>query len=241
MSPVQNLTGQELVNGALSRLGGYANAIPPEDMLDFINEGKNELWSYLKGLRADYFGAFSQSTTSTDDDYFPNLTPSTREYELPLACREVKTIEVLTPGYETVQFEHADMSSPQFKDARTEANASGSGAGGTGGPVVYYWDVFGTKFVLAQYPETTMAVKLGYIEAIPDIELGEAASKFLFPFLGKLKNFGAKRATLGLRDMGLFEAWKSEWKNDLQVVLAGASERQIADAQFAEEFLADEV
>lgn len=238
---VQDYTGGELVDGALARLGGYANAIDPVDMLEFINEGKNELWGYLKGVRADYFGRFSQRVTATDDDYFPDLVPGTREYELPPACREVKTIEVTTPGYETVQFEHADMSSPQFKDARQEANAAGSSSGGTGGPVVYYWDVFGTQFVMAQYPETTMAVKLGFIEAIPDIELSEQVAKILFPFLSKLKTYGAKRASLGLRDMSLFEAWRQQWKEDLQSTLTAAATRQIADSQFAEEFLPDEV
>ena len=234
MSNIQNFTGQELVDGALARLGGYANAVNPVTMLEYINEGKNELWVYLKGVRQDYFGKYSQSSTVTADDYFGVLSTSTREYELPPDCRELKSIEVLTSAYEGVEFAHRDMSSAEFKSARLSASESGPSSGAVD---KFIFDQVGTKLVLAQYPDVAYNLRLWYIAAIPNIELGENAIQFLFPFLEKLKNYGAKRATQGVRDFNGFQAWREEWTKDLQAIVAGAATRDISEPRFVENFM----
>lgn len=235
----QDYTGQQVVDQALSRLGGYANAVDPVDMLGFINEGKNELWSYLKGLRQDYFGKYSQNSDDAKGDYFGDLSISVREYPLPNEAREIKAIEITTPGFEQVIFSFKDMSHPMFREARLSANASGAGSGAQVDE--YLYDQIGTNLVLAQYPSQAMSARVWYIAAIPDLELDEAAVTFLFPFFQKLANFGAKRATLGLRDSVGFQNWAEEWKKDLQSVMAGAATRNIAEPVFAQEFLPDEL
>lgn len=238
-SLIQDYTGQQLVDGALNRLGGLSNAIDPNDMLDFINEGKNELWSYLKGVREDYFGKSSQSADSSLDTYFANLTSTTREYNLPRSCREIKALECTTSGYESLMFRHRDMSDPEYQSARLASNENVSGSSNDQSSVIY-WDIFGEQIVFAGYPPTTLAVTLRYIAAIADIELDEQVTSFLFPYFGRLKTYGAMRATLGARDFQAFENWREQWRSSLLSTVAAASSRQIADAKFAEGFMEDQ-
>jgi hypothetical protein len=237
-SQIQNYTGQQLVDGALARLGGLSNAVDPADMLDFINEGKNELWAYLKGVRQDYFGRSSQSATSTNDDYFPALSTAVREYDLPKECREIKAIECTTDGYEGMKFAHRDMSSPEWQDSRTASNENSGSADDYTHTI--YWDIFGEQLVFASYPPAALAITLRYIRALPDIELNEPIESFLFPYFGKLKTYGAMRGTLGVRDFQGFQEWREQWRQSLLSAVSGASSRQIVEARYAEGFMEGE-
>jgi len=92
------IDGKYLLDLTTVYLGGYANAFEPKDLFAFINEGKDAVWAIMKTLRRQYFVRDSQSADSAEDNYFGVLSTTAREYTLPVDCREVLSMEVLTSG-----------------------------------------------------------------------------------------------------------------------------------------------
>lgn len=117
------MNGQELIDLTNQKLGGYQNAVDPDAMLAFINEGKDAVWAALKAMNQEYFIRGTQNTDPTADAYFPVLTTDTRDYTLPADLREIKFIEVLNtdPSNQDITFEYRDITDPDYRIARTNA------------------------------------------------------------------------------------------------------------------------
>src|ERR1700720_4171105 len=83
------LRGSDIVAMVQDRLGGYANALNENVILDVINEGKDEVWSILKNLNENYFQSSTRYDDATQTNYFGPITPKEREYALPVDFRAV--------------------------------------------------------------------------------------------------------------------------------------------------------
>lgn len=236
-----DLSGQALINLAQTNLGGLANAVTPDQLLSFINEGKDELWSILKQQNENLFTVSSQSTTPTGSYYFAPLSTTVREYALPFDVRDILFIEVTGPsGYERVKFTRRPMLSSPFRDARTSAtafNAQGSSSS-LSGVGEYFYDIVGKgTLVLAQYPEIAFSLNIWFVRALPDITVGQTSGtidEIVFPFHKKIVDFAVSKIMLR-EDMSEFAIWKEQWKEDIINVVQGVG-RKSADPQFVQDF-----
>lgn len=216
------------------RLGALSNAFTPDQYLEFLNDGVQEVWSVLRSLDLDYFADVSQTTDPTADDFEAVFTTAVREYELPKNCRELRAIEVTTVGFENRVFEYRKFSDSVFQQARREATASGPGSNAF---LLnsYYYTVFGTQLILAQYPEVALTARLWYIAAIDDINI-DTIPDILFPFNRKIVDFAAERAFLSTQNVEMSQAWMMSWKESVKVLAMTAGSRSSTNAIFITDY-----
>lgn len=231
------VTGQSLLDDIRIRMGGLSNAFTVDQYLSLINEGVQEVWSVVRSLDLDYFAGSSQDTDATQDNIFIDLVTSTREYALPVNCRELRSIECLTGGFEDRVFEYRKLEDPVFQQARREATAIGPsmGTGFNGIFNHYYYTVFGTQLMLAQYPEGTLQLKLWYIAAIDDISVDDVPT-ILHPFNKKLVDFAVQRAMLSTRNIDISAAWMMTWKEDVKTLAMTAGARSSTNALYISDY-----
>jgi len=237
---VPQMSGQTLVNMTNDLLAGYQNAVDSRAMLTYLNMAKDEIWSTIKELHEEYFQVFSQSTDSTADYYFPQLSTATRNYTLPDDLRSIEYIEVTTPSFEESDFVYAKLNSPEFKEERRASNAQ-NGPNATNNGSKFHYTIAGkNQFVLASYPPADLNLTLWYTRALPDFETGDPVDEILFPFQKKLAEYAAKKVMLSNQDATQFAAWSKEWRDSLVNCLQAAGERNDADPQFVEDFCGDD-
>jgi hypothetical protein len=250
------LTGSDIVKMVQDRLGGYANALNEDVILDVVNEGKDEIWTILKNLNENYFQASSRYDDPTQTNYFGPINPQEREYALPKDFRAIRFIECVTSGFADVTFVRRAMTSPTFREARRAANELSNVAGVN----VYWYDIAeqdvgtplvdtevgtdksgatakgGFEIVLAQYPETTLQIVLWYLRALPDMEADTVIDNILFPYSKKIANFAVEKCMKILQDLQMSAAWLQSWRQDITTVAQSGGKIDQADAQFVTDF-----
>jgi hypothetical protein len=235
------VSAQSLVDDLRARIGGISNAFDMEELVSFVNEGMNEVWKELKGLKRNYFVKSTQATDGTADAYFAALTTTTREFTLPADLREIRSIVVTSPsGYEDVKFTRRSISSDEFIEAEKSATIQGSSS--NAGIDEYIYDIINEKtLVLAQFPEAAFVLKIRFVFALPDLVLGDATSlltAILHPWQYKILDFAAKRAVLSKHNESLTEEWRREWRAAVLSIASGAADRD-ATAQYVTGFYED--
>lgn len=228
------LSGQDLIDALRIRLGGLSNAFTVEELMSFVQDGVQETWGVLKSLGHDYFGDSTQTSDSTQEDYGIALTTPVREYPLPANCREVRFIECTTVGFEGRTFEFRDFSSQDFQDARRAASSSITSQVAT---EVYFYTIFGdNQFILAQFPEAALTIKLWYIKSLDLITIDGELPSILHPFNLKIVDFALERAQLSARDGDMAMAWKEAWKEDVRMLVLTSGERESTNPIFITDF-----
>lgn len=231
----KSVTGQTLIDLSMAFLGGYSNAIDPNVLLQMLNEGKNEVWAVLKGLRSDYF-IRSTSYAQTDQNatnYFGPMSTSVREYTLPADFQEMKFIEVLDPGYEDTEFIYRDMSSAEWRELRRSAtNQNGQNQD----ELQFHYDIVGQNtFIMAEYPAYAYQKPvIWYVRRLTDFEPADTLDQILYPFTSKISLYAAKMCMLTVQDQPMWQVWRDEWLSGVRTVAASAGPRQISDPQFVD-------
>lgn len=228
------LTGQDLLDLATARLGGYGNALDTQTLMSFINEAKDDIWAVLKDLYAEYFVTSTQSSDSSQTNYFGPMSVVSREYNLPSDLEELLFIEVLSSGYEDTRFVRRAMSHPDFQNARREATADQTSTSVS----AYLYDIIGKRtFELAQYPEFAFNITIWYVRLLPDLETGDTLDEIILPYSKKIADYAVQKAMLVLQDVGQFEEYRKQWKDEIVQIATSASPRNISDPQFVQDFL----
>lgn len=233
------ISGQDLLDRIKVRLGGLSNAFTPDELLQFAEDGVQEVWAVLKSFDQEYFGDSSQSTDSAKtDSYFATLSTSSREYPLPGTCREIRSIECLTSGYERIEFVQKSFDDPEFQRARRNSTATGTSAQALSNRN-YYFTVFGNKLVLAQYPCAVLDVKLWAIQSINAISVDTVLDTILYPFSGKIVDFAVKKAMVSARESDMTIAWTQEWRASIITLGESSTPRASVNAQFISNYLGE--
>ena len=236
---ITQITGQYLINMTNDLLGGYSNGIDSRALLTFLNNAKDEIWSVTKELHDEYFQVFSQNTTSTATNYFPQLSTTVRAYTLPEDCRSIEFVEVQQPigGGPLAVFTYAKLNSPAFKAEREAANIRG---GPDNNSCRYLYSIAGhDQFVLANYPSQAYNITLWYTASIADFEATDVIVDILFPFSKKMAEYAAKAAMMALQDPQGFAAWTQQWRASLINLVQGTGERNDADPTYVVDFVGD--
>lgn len=230
------ISGQSLVDDLIIRLEGYAAAYDATSLLSMVNEGKDAVWGVLRTLDEDYFVVSSQATTSTDDDYFAPLTTTVREVNLPNNCREVRMIEVTTPGFEDLEFSFRRLSDPEFELERKLATIAGSGSGRQQHSKYLYTITGRRTLMLAQFIEAAVTAKLWYVRALDDLDLDGTLTEVLHPFHKAIVTFALERATLSLQDEQLSDGWLRRWRDDVRMLALVAAPRDSSGPEYVTEW-----
>jgi hypothetical protein len=237
------MSGQDLLDDLRIELGGLSNAFTVDQLLSFINKGKDEVWSVIRSLDLDYFGDNTQTTDNTKDSYFANLVVNQREYTLPINCREPRFIECLSSGFQDRIFEYRKFDDPVFATARRESTAFGPTTQNDSGSVLgrYYYTIFGSnQLILAQFPEAPLQVVLWYIKAVDDIAVDTEVTEILHPFNKKIVDYAATRAILTTQNQMMTEAWASEWKESIKTLALSAGPRTSTNPIFIQDYYGSE-
>jgi hypothetical protein len=222
---------QQIIKSIQTRLSGAANAYTVDQLLDYVNEGKDEFWKILVASDGDYF---LQSTTTTvaQSNTFIALNTTTREYTLPSDYLKARFIECLTAGYEDVEFVYRNISHPDFQQQRRDATANGSGITRS----KYFYSIAGKNtFMLAAYPETTFTLKIWYARAIPDLLIGGSFDETALPFPKSIVDYAVSKIQLS-RDPSQWGIWKDVWRQDVVTLVEAATPRSSTDPQFVQGF-----
>ena len=229
------VTGQVIYDEVIIRLGGLSNAFGVNDITSFMSDGLGEVWAVLRSLENDYFMEDTQTATSTADDYFAALTTSTREYDLPTNCREIRAMEVTTTGYETTVFEYRPFSDEEFQQERRQATADGAGSGTRIGK--YLFTVVGMKkLILAQFLEAAMTVKVWYVKSLDELTTDTVLTEVVHPFWRKIVDYAVERATLSVREETLSDRWLTRWREDVKTLALSAGPRVTTGPLFIQEY-----
>ena len=230
-------SGQTLLDAVRLDLGAYANAFTEDQLLYFINRGADETWAVIRSLDLDYFGDSSQTSDAGEEDYFATITPAAREYPLPPNCREPRFIECLTSGFEDRRFIYRKFEDPIFQAARRISTATGASATDLASQLgEYYYTILGIKFILAQYPETTLDLKIWYIKANDSISV-ESFPQILSPFASAIADYATERAVKSTQNVALDADWMQTWKATIQTLALSAGPRTSTDPIFVSDYL----
>jgi len=230
---VDQLNGQDIIDLANARLAGYANAVSQDDLLGFLNEAKDAVWNVLRGLEDEYFVTPSQATQSSESYYFPALSPTVREYNLPTDLREIKFIECTTSGFTGLQFVFRAITDEDFRSLRRAANEGTVAI--TNNPDTILYTVVGKKtIVFADFPPAALTLTIWYVRSIPDFEAADPVDEILFPYSKKIASYAAKAIMLATQDPVQFQMWSSKWREDVIEIAQGADGRNGSDPVFVQ-------
>lgn len=233
--PETNLVGQDLIDLATARLGGYANYPDTTTLMSFLNEGKDEVWAVLKNLNADYFTQISQPTDSTQLNYFGPFSVSIRQYTLPTDFRELTMFTVKDSAFAQTKFTYKKIQDRDFQEAYKAANVDS-----TLTPTVeYFYTIVGRdQMVLAQFPEFAFAQpELYYTRGILDFEIDDTIDQILLPYVKKIADFAVMKIMLAAQDQDQFEEWRKTWKDSILMIATSAGPRNLADPEYVSDFL----
>ncbi len=113
-------------------------------ILQALNEGKDELVKLIRQSREDWFLTTVSGTISAA------AAPNYSSLALPADFAEIKELMITRSGYEGISFAYMDRSDPRFKNAQI--------SGSTDAGDDHYYDLVGV---------TTMVFAPGFSEALP--------------------------------------------------------------------------
>jgi hypothetical protein len=243
------ISGQELFDMASFRLAGYSNFPQPAMLMSFLNEAKDEVWSILKNLNADYYIQQTQFTDNTQTNYFGAMSTTVRQYTLPQDFREMHLFVVLDPAYAQVKFIYKHLQDRDFREAYMGANAAENATSSTPGvntgdnsatPMIeYLYTIIGhDQLLLAQYPEYAFQFpQIFYVRNMPDFDIDTYLDETVLPFSKKIADYAVMRVLLSAQDQEQFEEWRKVWKDDILMIASSAGPRNQADAEYVDDFL----
>lgn len=223
--PQPVISGQTLLDDLTVSLGGLSNVFNTDQLMRFVNDGLSEVWAVLRSLDLDYFMDSTQTTASTDEDYFGVLTTSAREYALPADCRDIRLIECTTAGYEGLNFVRRDISDEEFKIVRRGATANLGGDGLADVDHILYAVTGQNTLMFAQYPPAAITLKIWYVKSLPMLDVDQVLTEVLYPFSRKIVDYATEKALLSTRNAEMAAAWKQSWVDSIKMLAISSGPR----------------
>jgi hypothetical protein len=135
----------------------------------YLNRAKDRVATEVRKLKDDFFMVSRLSTdgslTILSESYSASsfaIVAGTSTYTLPPDLLEIKLIEVVTSGYEYVQFVHRDLAHPDMRAAMSITDNVA--------PSVIYWDIYGERTLrIAPKSDTALDLRLTYVQQFADL------------------------------------------------------------------------
>jgi hypothetical protein len=147
------------------------------NLMSVLTRAAHAVGTEIRKLRADYWLRPMASTDISETIYGETYAPSslaivagTTTYTLPPDLLELKMVECITSGYETVTFVHKDLAHPSFRSVRAAATSSQS-------PSVIYFDLTGERSLILTPPsDTALNIRIWYVSSVVIVATSTGAS-----------------------------------------------------------------
>ena len=138
-------------------------------LTEYLNEAKDRVWAEVKALKDDYFMVTRSSTdgslTILTDTYAASsfaIVAGTTTYTMPPDLSEMKLIEVITSGYESVRFFYRDLAHPDMRAAMEITTNTP--------PTGFYFDLIGERTMrIAPKSDTALDLRISYTQIFADL------------------------------------------------------------------------
>lgn len=205
----------------------------------FLNRAKDLVWVEMRKLRPDdYFVTNRASTDGTvtilSESYatssFQIPTGNTFTRTLPPDFAEMKRIEVITSDYEWVQFQHSDMTHPDFRALRSLTDDQSPG--------VFLFDIVGER-TMHYTPRSSVALdlRLWYVQFLADLSADGDELEMPHPGYLAVEELATMRAQIMDRDPTA-AVWSQLAKSTVATIFGGHA-RQTQDPVFVQGYLDD--
>lgn len=200
-----------------------------EELNSYINDAKDDLYNAILTINKDYF---ERKTTI-------NTVAGTTEYELPSDFERVKSMRMLTLGYEDTLFKYQDRNTDAFLMGLNSMNVSNS-------PYEIMYDVYQNlddtdkTFYLQFSPifRDSRSIEVCYVAQLADLSSDSDNFSFMNPFMGYILDQATYYA-LSKGPSGDYSNYGSRAETKLNRILGVAAKLNMQGHEFVEGFLED--
>lgn len=201
-------------------------------LIAYISQAQEMVWSRVKSLKSDYFDVQRRSTDGTvtilaesyDCAGFA-LAASTTSYTLPPDMDELKLIECVTTGYEGVRFTFADMTTPAFRALLAVTDAQEPGG--------FLCDLIGERtWIVAPKANRALDIKLTYTPILGTLSATTDTLQVPNPLWLAVVDYATARAQRKDRDAS-FLMWEQAAEGHMARFFASHA-RQTQDVEVVE-------
>lgn len=200
-----------------------------DELNSYINDAKEDLYNAILTINKDFFE--KRTTLAT--------VSGTTAYELPSDFQQVKSLRMLTSGYEDTMFKPQDRNTSAFLMGLNSMNVSNS-------PYEILYDVYqnlddSDKTWYIQFspvPRDVKSIELNYVAQLPDLTADADTFGFMAPFMGYILDQATYYA-LSKGPSGDYQNYASRAEAKLNRILGVASRSNKQGAEFVEGFLED--
>ncbi len=204
-------------------------------LISYLDQAQHLVWATVKSLKADYFDVTRLSTdgsaTILGASYATSsfaIVAGTTSYTLPPDLAELKSIEVITSGYESVQFTHMDRASPPFQASKASATTNQSPSG-------FYFDIIGEATLLITPPsDTALDLRLIYTPILDTLTTGTDVIQTPHPLWLAIVDMATARAQMMDHDP-YASVWHAAAEETIRRFMMGHA-RQTQDTEAVADF-----
>ena len=237
-------TGTQLLAAIRANLDESSAAFWTDaNLYKFITRAAHAVATEVRRLKADYFLISRLSTdgsvTILGETYATSsfaIVAGTKQYTLPPDLLELKSIEVITSGYEDVVFHFGkDMNSPEFRGRRTlTTNQS---------PSLFYADVVGERTLLLSHAsDTALDLRLWYVSSAvlfdsngaSQLDMSAGTDTLMMPFPGYMAVEEVATARAQIMDRNDHATVYMALADQSVARLFGANARQTSDPEYVQ-------
>ena len=203
------------------------------ELYRFLIRAKDKVWMEVCKLQKKFFVRTLSSTDSPATILGATYTPSSSlaitaggsTLTLPGDFASLETLEVITSGYEYVQFCARDMATPEFRELRSDTTQRAPGA--------FYFDIYGlTTLLYTPLSNVALDTRLYYVYRPADMS-GSVDLDMPDPLYMAVEEYATTRAMLKDRD-DTAAVW-NQMGNKTVVDCLNAITRQVQDPVFVQD------
>ena len=200
--------------------------------MSYIDQAYQLVWLEVKRLKADYMTvertSLDGSVTILGEAYTTSsfaLAAGTTRYTLPPDVAEIKLIECITSGYESVMFTFRDLTHPTFQGLRQWTSSVD--------PTGFLCDLVGERtLMIVPAPNRALDLRLTYVPILDSLTTGTDTLQLPHPLWLAVVDIATKRAQMKDSNSN-FLMWERDAQTTVQRFMS-AHARQTMDAEFVE-------
>lgn len=200
-----------------------------EELNSYINDAKDDLYNAIMTINKDFFEKRTTIVTAS----------GTTQYECPVDFARVKSLRMLTVGYEDTLFKYQDRNTDAFLMGLNSMNVSNS-------PYEIMYDVFQNlddteKTWYLQFSpifRDVRSIELNYVAQLADLSADADNFSFMNPFMGFILDQATYYA-LSKGPSGDYSNYGSRAETKLNRILGVAAKQNMQGHEFVEGFLED--
>lgn len=199
------------------------------ELNSYINDAKDDLFNAILTINKDFF---ERSTTLV-------TVAGTTAYELPADFQQVKSLRMLTPGYEDTMFKPQDRNSQAFLMGLNSMNVAASPYEMMFDPYQNLDDTDKSWYLqFSPVPRDVRSIELNYVSQLADLTGDSDTFGIMAPFMGYILDQATYYA-LSKGPSGDYANYGSRAEAKLNRILGVAARSNKQGSEYVEGFLED--